>query len=165
MSSMQGLSMIDYIKSRKGELLVPLVMFGYATYYYLEVRALSGARTNLLLIGPVYWIMVLALVCFFVASYFKHMRLRQFKEKRSSELKISDQKVTGAFLGLTCAYVFSIEWLGFVFVSWLYMFFLLLVFSVRKKSILFFLPISVALFIYLTFDVWLGITLPRGWFL
>jgi len=157
--------MIDYIRSRKGEFLVPLIMFGYATYYYLEVRALPGARTNLLLIGPVYWIMVLALVGFFISSYIKHVRIRQFKKTSSSELKVSDKKVTGAFLGLTCAYVFSIEWLGFVFVSWLYMLLLLIVFSVRKKSILFFLPLSVALFIYLTFDVWLGITLPKGLFL
>lgn len=157
--------MIDYLKYRKGELLVPLVMFGYATYYYIEVRSLPKSKTNLLLIGPIYWMMAIAVVSYFIVSYVKYVRANKPQKQEKSELEVTDKKATVAFLGLTCAYVFSLGWLGFVFSSWLYMLLLLIAFSVTRKAVLLFLPLLTALFIYVTFDVWLGIPLPKGWLL
>lgn len=157
--------MIDYLKYRKGELLVPLVMFGYATYYYIEVRGLSKPETNLLLIGPIYWMMAIAVVSYFIASYIKYTRANKPHSQEKSDSEVTDKKGTVAFLGLTCAYVFSIAWLGFVFSSWLYMLLLLVAFSVKSKAVLLSLPLLTALFIYGTFDVWLGIPLPKGWLL
>lgn len=157
--------MIGYLKHRKGELLVPLLMFGYATYYYLEVRSLPRPETNLLLIGPIYWMMAVAVASYFIASYIKYSRSNKSQVEEKTTRKLTDIKATLAFLVLTCAYVFSIEWLGFVFSSWLYMVLLLIAFSVTKKLILLLLPLLTALFIYGTFDLWLSIPLPKGWFL
>lgn len=157
--------MIGYLKHRKGELLVPLLMFGYATYYYLEVRSLPRPETNLLLIGPIYWMMAVAVASYFIASFIKYTRSDKTHIEEKTTRKLADIKATLAFLGLTCAYVFSIEWLGFVFSSWLYMVLLLIAFSVTKKLILLLLPLLTALFIYGTFDLWLSIPLPKGWFL
>lgn len=157
--------MIGYLKHRKGELLVPLLMFGYATYYYLEVRSLPRPETNLLLIGPIYWMVAVAVASYFIASYIKYSRSNKSQVEEKTTRKLTDIKATLAFLGLTCAYVFSIEWLGFVFSSWLYMVLLLIAFSVTKKLILLLLPLLTALFIYGTFDLWLSIPLPKGWFL
>ena len=157
--------MIGYLKYRKGELLVPLLMFGYATYYYLEVRSLPRPETNLLLIGPIYWMMAVAVASYFIASYIKYSRSDKIQTEEKTTRKLTDIRATLAFLGLTCAYVFSIEWLGFVFSSWLYMVLLLIAFSVTKKSILLLLPLLTALFIYGTFDLWLSIPLPKGWLL
>lgn len=160
-----GAFMIDYLKYRKGELLVPLVMFGYATYYYIEVRGLPKPETNLLLIGPIYWMMAIAVISYFIVSYLKFARANKPQKQEKSDLEVTDRKATVAFLGLTCAYVFCIAWMGFVFSSWLYMLLLLVAFSVTRKTVLLFLPLLTALFIYATFDLWLGIPLPKGWLL
>lgn len=159
--------MFEYFKHRKGELLVPLLMFGYATYYYIEVKSLSRSDINLLLIGPVYWVMALAVVSYFVTSIIKFSLSRvSHQEKETMEgdgRKVTDKKATVLFLLLSCAYVFVIEWLGFVASSWLYMLLLLLAFSVKNKLVLLLLPLTTAGFIYLTFVLWLSIPLPSGW--
>ncbi|MCE8002187.1 tripartite tricarboxylate transporter TctB family protein [Billgrantia ethanolica] len=147
-----------------GEFAVPSIMLAYATYYYLEVSSLPRREINLLLIQPVYFVMLVAFVIL-VSAYIYGLLVGRGAFASGSDAadrKITNKISTLSFAVLTVAYVFGIEWLGFVISSWLYMALLLMLFSVKSWLIIVIFPAGTALFIYLTFDMWLSIPLPKG---
>ncbi|AMD01570.1 tripartite tricarboxylate transporter TctB family protein [Halomonas chromatireducens] len=147
-----------------GEFIVPSIMLAYATYYYLEVSALPRREVNLLLIQPVYFVILAAFLVLVAAYVCRSLagKNSQASNGEASERKITNKAATLSFAVLTVAYVYGIEWLGFVASSWLYMTLLLMVFSVKSWLIVAVFPAGTALFIYLTFDMWLSIPLPKG---
>lgn len=147
-----------------GEFIVPSIMLAYATYYYLEVSALPRREVNLLLIQPIYFVMLVAFFVLVAAYVCKSLAGKdsQVSNGEASERKINNKAATLSFAVLTLAYVYGIEWLGFVVSSWLYMTLLLMIFSVKSWLIVAAFPVGTALFIYLTFDIWLSIPLPKG---
>ena len=147
-----------------GELIVPSIMLAYATYYYLEVSALPRREVNLLLIQPVYFVILAAFLVLVAAYVCRSLAGKngQATNGEASERKITNKVATLSFAVLTVAYVYGLGWLGFVVSSWLYMTLLLMFFSVKSWLIIVAFPAGTALFIYLTFDMWLSIPLPKG---
>ncbi|MCE9663672.1 tripartite tricarboxylate transporter TctB family protein [Halomonas sp. M5N1S17] len=147
-----------------GEFIVPSIMLAYATYYYLEVSALPRREVNLLMIQPIYFVILVAFFVLVAAYVCKSLAGKDSHDSNgeASERKITNKAATLSFAVLTVAYVYGIEWLGFVVSSWLYMTLLLMLFSVKSWLIVAAFPVGTALFIYLTFDMWLSIPLPKG---
>ncbi len=147
-----------------GELIVPSIMLAYATYYYLEVSALPRREVNLLLIQPVYFVILAAFLVLVAAYVCRSLAGKngQATNGEASERKITNKVATLSFAVLTVAYVYGLGWLGFVVSSWLYMTLLLMFFSVKSWLIIVAFPAGTALFIYLTFDMWLSIHRPKG---
>ncbi|MGY6563415.1 MAG: tripartite tricarboxylate transporter TctB family protein [Halomonadaceae bacterium] len=158
---------MDFLRQlgkKGGEFIVPSIMLAYATYYYMEVSGLPRREVNLLLIQPVYFVIVVAFTIL-VAAYIYSLLIGKPVSASGSEAgerKITNKAATVSFAVLTVAYVFGIEWVGFVISSWLYMALLLILFSVKSWLIIVFFPAGTALFIHLTFDMWLSIPLPKG---
>ncbi|MGP9679313.1 tripartite tricarboxylate transporter TctB family protein [Halomonas sp. AOP27-A1-41] len=155
--------MVSYLKSKKGELLVPLLMLWYATFYFIEARGLPRPSVNLLLVKPVYIILSVSVLLFFVLSFLDFRKSNA--SSSDSEIERHEKKETICFLIFTILYVFGIEWLGFVVATWLYMTILLMVFMKKSWSLVSLMPVLTVAFIYGVFDVWLNIPLPAGWFI
>lgn len=155
------------IGSAKYELLVLLALFSYATYYYLEVSALSGQKTNLLMIGPVYWAL---LVCIVALAVSKIIEAQKTIESQVSEsLNPSTQQTNGrfvrnaiAFSVSTIVYVFLLDRVGFVTTSFLYLSCLTFLLGARSIWLVIVLPASVVGFLYVTMSIFLRFRLPEG---
>lgn len=157
--------MLAYIKNKKGEFLIPLIMFGYSTYYFIGVSKLPRPEVNLLLIKPVYIILVIGSFLFLMFGILRMKTALSKEERFSEEGGGGDRKETFIFLALTVLYVFSIEWSGFVVATWLYMTLLLFMLSVKSWVFLVLLPLVTVAFVYIVFNIWLSIPLPKGWFI
>lgn len=158
----------------KYELVVLLLIFSYATYYYLEVYALSSRTINLLLIGPVY--VILALSTFFlIVSKVRKARSetesavssdpnQQAPEKSGAARADSAVVRDGLVFGIaTILYVLLLDKVGFVVSSFLYVMSLIYFLGSRSFWLTVFLPIVVVGFLYLTMVVLLKFPLPEGW--
>lgn len=158
------MGVLKQLGKKGGDFIVPSIMLAYATYYYLEVNALPKREVNLLLIQPIYFVMLVAFIVLIVTYVCKSLADKHIRRSNSeaSERKINNKAATLSFVVLTVAYVYGIEWLGFVVSSWLYMTLLLIFFSVKIWVVTAAYPAGTALFIYLTFDMWLSIPLPKG---
>jgi len=157
----------------KYELVVLLLIFSYATYYYLEVYALSSRTINLLLIGPVY--VALALSTFFLIV----LKVRKARSETEGAVssdpsqqapeesgKMGDSAVVrdGLVFGIaTILYVLLLDKVGFVVSSFLYVMSLIYFLGNRSFWLTIFLPAVVVGFLYLTMVVLLKFPLPEGW--
>jgi len=145
------------------ELVVPFLLLGYATHYYLEVRALPRPETNLLLIEPVYLVLLACCVLFAV------LRIRQaFHPQTTEKAEPSpDGERLGAwksiaFLVMTLAYVLLMPLVGFVTTSIVYIVSLAMVLGVRSPVVLAATPGLVIGLLYVGMEWWLNLPLPAG---
>lgn len=146
-----------------GELLVPALLLGYATSYYLEVRALPRPETNLLLIEPVYIILLVCCLLFAIGRITAACRAEppQALPDETVNGKLDVRKSAG-FVGLTVLYVVLIPMIGFVVMTLLYIALLSWVLGVRSLVALTVTPVSVVALLYLGMEHWLNLPLPKG---
>lgn len=150
-------------RSLAGELLVPALLLGYATHYYLEVRALPRPETNLLLIEPVYFIL-LTCCLLFGASRLRVMFIAARRESRETTPRGErlDLIKSAAFVGMTLGYAVIMPIMGFVVTTLLYIVLLSLALGVRSLRTLAVTPPVVVGLLYLGMERWLNLPLPEG---
>jgi hypothetical protein len=165
------MSWIKVLNSVKYELLVLLLIFSYATYYYLEVHALPSRTINLLLIGPVYYVLAVStvlMVFFRVRDAIREQRGGRKTERVNDG--VADDETSGkpmwisglAFAGCTFAYVLLLDTIGFVVSSFLYLCVLIFLLGTRSILLTLVLPALVVSFLYLAMTVFLKFPLPQG---
>ena len=143
---------IDYI--------VPLLLLGYAILYYFQVYSLPNPEINLLLIRPVFYMLVVATVIYILLQIFGESN--QKNEEDSAQTEPIKWNRTIAFSILTVAYVFILDYVGFVILTLVYMVALMLVLGVRTYKSLVLVPLVLTTLIYLVCEVWLNVRLPQG---
>ena len=151
-----------------GEIIVPLLLLGYATSYFLEVRALPRPEINLLLIQPIYYILIASVLLFIgqvilreVRAGILDMRHRPTREPGTTGGRI-EPKRSVAFAVTTVSYVFLIEPVGMVTMSAIYLFVLSWLLGVRSWLLLTLVPAGVVTGLYLVMERWLNLALPTG---
>lgn len=146
-----------------GELIVPVLFVGYATHYYLSVAALPRPETNLLLIGPVYWVLVACSLVFIAGRLRAVLRETAAPHAQSSqELPRLDLRKSAAFVILTGLCIWAIPVIGFVVTTLTYTFLLLLALGVRSWLVLIFVPaVQIGVF-WVGMEYYLNLRLPTG---
>lgn len=166
------MSLSAAFKHVKHELVVLLLIFGYATHYYLEVSALPDRTLNLLLIGPVYTGLVVAILLLVL------LKLREAKREARDigspeALQQDGAEPTGqtnsfatrsgiVFAVSTIAYVLLFDKIGFVVSSYLYVMVLVYLLGNRSFRLTVLLPAIVVGSLYFA-TVALNLPVPTGW--
>lgn len=153
----------------KYDILVLLAMLGYATYYYNDVRTLSGKAINMLLVEPVYWIL---LVCALALIFNKVREARtqldsdceQQEAEAPTKTNVSDGFYRRAiWFGVTTfLYVVGLDLLGFVSSSLLYLACLTYLLGARSVWLCIIMPALVVGFLYVSMVVFLQFSMPQG---
>lgn len=160
---MTGDRLMARLRALAGELLVPALLLGYATDYYMEVRALPRPETNLLLIEPVYFILLACFVLF--AAGRVRAALGSDSQSTSDEYPEAGRLFSWkslAFVVMTVVYVVLMPILGFVVTTILYIALLSLVLGVRSLAALSVTPLIIVVMLYLGMEWWLRLPLPKG---
>ena len=146
-----------------GELIVPALLLSYATQFYISVARLPRPETNLLLIGPVYWL--LALCCMVYVG----LRLRDVlkSQKTGAAAQVEprmriDLPRSLAFIILTGACIWAIPVIGFVTATLAYTFLLLLALGVRSLPLLVLTPSLLVGLLWVGMEHYLNLRLPTG---
>lgn len=166
----------------KSELVVPILIVGYSTFYYLEVHALPSRQTNLLLIGPVYFLILLSAVMYVFFQLRAAIReLRDPKRTLKAETPPAVQKMPDPFGGddaesanllngkflifsvSTVVYVLLFSILGFATSSFLYLAVLMYLLGMRSLKVVFWVPFAVVATLYVSMVVLMRFPLPAGW--
>lgn len=160
----------------KGELVVPLLIVSYATYYYLEVAALSGKQVNLLLVGPVYYLILLSAVLYVfltVRNAYRTLASQGTRSTRTSEHRNATEPdapdetiLNGKFIVFaisTLVYVLLFEPLGFVTSSFLYLAILMYLLGMKSMRVVLLVPALVVAVLYVSMVILMRFPLPSGW--
>lgn len=145
-----------------GEMIVPAVLLAYATQYYVSVARLPRPETNLLLIGPVYWLLLAAAVVF-VALRARDILRRG--ETSGAERQPLDWFKSVAFVVLTGLCIWAIPVFGFVVTTLAYTLLMLLALGVRSPAVLVLTPAILIGVLWLGMEYYLNLRLPTGMFL
>ena len=145
-----------------GEMVVPAVLLAYATHYYVGVARLPRPETNLLLIGPVYWMLLAAAVAFVA---FRARDILRRGEAASGERQPIDWFKSTAFVVLTGLCIWAIPVLGFVVTTLAYTLLLLLALGVRSVPVLVLTPVLLVGVLWVGMEYYLNLRLPTGLFL
>jgi Ca2+/Na+ antiporter len=148
--------MILQIAQRIG---IPFALLVMAALYFLEVR--EGKVQDLMLIRPVFYMMVV-LFCINAATDLRDI-LRSRQEQEAADEKEKDSlKTILAFAGLAILLVAAMPFAGFLIASAVFICLVLLLFKVESKTVLFTMPVCVALALYALFEFVFGVELPAG---
>lgn len=150
-----------------GEMIVPVLLCAYGTNYYVSVTRLPQPETNLLLVGPVYWIMI------FCSVIFAGIKLRDTLRQAAGQAPEDDSLDSGdgdkmqvgkavSFIVLTVGYVVLVPMVGFASMSVAYVFLMLLALGVRAWSALVFIPIVFAGSLWAAMELFLNLRMPVG---
>lgn len=146
-----------------GELIVPALLLGYATQFYISVARLPRPETNLLLIGPVYWLLLLCCVIFGALRLVEVLRGRRSEASSEEEPpQPIDLPKSLAFIVLTATYIWAIPVIGFVTSTITYTFLLLLVLGVRSVPLLVLTPTILVGLLWFGMEHYLNLRLPTG---
>ena len=152
-------------------LMAPSLIFLFVLIYYFEVRDLS--ESNLLLIKPIFWIMVVLfpVVVLMEIKKWKNTAIEQADEPEGEtdfdenyELKSKVTPKLLIYMASIALYLFLLPYLGFILVSFLFLPSLMYALGTKNIKLLVLIPIIVIAVVYLLFDTWLGIPLPKGFF-
>ncbi|MGM8215047.1 tripartite tricarboxylate transporter TctB family protein [Bacillaceae bacterium W0354] len=154
-------------------LIAPSTIFLFVLIYYFEVSDLSDG--NLLLIRPIFWVMVVLYpaVLLIEIKKWKNTDFSQLEKTSDDDETEFDEnyeinsKVTPKlliYITSIALYLILLPYLGFILVSLIFLPSLLFVFGTKDIKLLIAIPVIVTLVIYLLFDTWLGIPLPKGFF-
>lgn len=149
-----------------GDMVVPMLLCAYATYYYLDVAQLPNPETNLLLIEPVYWILI---VCSLLHGGFRlreTLRASSAGKPEPDEAQIVETiRIDGraiAFIVLTMGCVWLIPILGFATTIAAYTALMLLALGVRTISALVLIPTLLAGSLWAGMELFLNLRVPTG---
>jgi len=157
------------------DLLVPIILCGYASFYYFSVAKLPRPEVNLILIQPVYWILLIASLFFCVLRVASTYRSIHSEVTDAFVGQAIDNDISGdknkfyqkafrslSFISLTIICVVLIPKLGFVSTIYLYVFLLLMVLGVREIKVLLFTPTILCVFLWVCLEKFLNLRLPDG---
>lgn len=160
----------------KSELVVPFLIVSYATYYYLEVAALSGGQVNLLLVGPVYYLIILSAVLYVfvtVRNSYRTLRAQSTSPapihddaNATGQLAQQETLLNGKFIIFaisTLAYVLLFDRLGFVTSSFLYLAILMYLLGMKSMRVVVLVPAMVVAVLYVSMVILMRFPLPSGW--
>lgn len=153
-----------------GEMIVPVLLCGYATYYYLSVAQLPRPQTNLLLIGPVYWILIISSVLFMLLKLREavHTKPDDATQHEASNPNEDDGAShafkSAAFIVLTVACVWLIPILGFAATITGYTLAILLALGARSLVTLLVTPVLLSGLLWAGMELFLNLRLPKGIF-
>lgn len=161
-------------KKNQFEWIVPLFILISGTLYYLQVSSLSKPEVNLILIEPIFFLLVAFILFYFVREIYKARtnRKKAIKENHAVQTDEAEnepdennniKKIIVFFL-LTTLFVFTMEYIGFVISSFIYMISLMLYLKVKSYKQIIMIPIFTILLLYFSFELWLNIRLPQGFF-
>lgn len=150
-----------------GEMIVPVLLCAYGTNYYISVTRLPQPDTNLLLVGPVYWVMILCSVIFAGIKLRETLRQTtgQTLEDDSLDSSDGDKMQVGkavSFIVLTIAYAVLLPIVGFASTSLVYVFLMLLALGVRSLPALVLIPIVFAGSLWAAMELFLNLRMPVG---
>lgn len=141
---------------------MPALLLGYATQYYVSVTRLPRPETNLLLIGPVYWLLVLSCAFLIILRLVDLMRKPSAETGAKVQTPSLDIWKSVAFVVLTAACIWAIPVLGFVITTLTYTFLLLLALQVRSMPVLLLTPPLLIGLIWVGMEYYLNLRLPTG---
>ncbi|UOD49987.1 tripartite tricarboxylate transporter TctB family protein [Orrella daihaiensis] len=161
MTWVQALNKVKY------ELLMLLVLVGYATQYYLEIYSISSKRINLLLVEPVYWALMLCAVALITqkvraAKSSEQIGLSNQEAGQPNSARRQFYRDAFVFSVLTLIYALALDRIGFVVSSFLYLALLTYSLGARKIWLTIALPAAVVGFIYVSMSIFLRFSLPEG---
>ena len=139
---------------------VPFVLLILAALYFLEVK--GGKAQDLMLIKPVFYLAAV-LFCINAATDLRDI-LRSAKEPAAAGTEKKSLQRTFSFAGLAVLLVAALPYAGFLIASALFIFLVLLLFKVENKTVLYLMPVCVALVLYTLFAFGFGVELPAGFF-
>jgi hypothetical protein len=143
-----------------GELIIPLMAFLFALYYWVTIWDLTWeAQINGLLIGGV---LIALTTIFFIRTLF---RFREGEVTLGLGSLLYPLRLQGVRLGLvllSSMYIFAIPWLGFTLTTFFFSFGSLYLLGVRSWSQLLGLPLVLAASGYGLFIVVLNARFPLG---
>lgn len=144
-------------------MIVPVLLLSYATHFYVSVARLPRPETNLLLIAPVYWILLICCVIFAAFRFRDALRANRLDEPavRGGGQKIDLWK-SGAFLVLTGLCIWAIPTFGFISATLAYSSLLLLALGVRSISVLLITPVALVGVLWVGMEYYLNLRLPAG---
>ena len=150
-----------------GEMVVPALLLGYATHYYLHVARLPRPETNLLLIEPAYWLLLAC--CGLFAMFRLHATIAAVRRGGAQRGPIQrggqiDPIRAAAFVVLTGLYIWFIPVSGFVTATLGYAILMLLALGVRSWLVLVLTPTLLAGALWVGMDRLLNLRLPQGLF-
>lgn len=157
------------LKNFNGEWVVSLMLLGFATFYYFEVRSLPNPEINMLLIKPIYFILLVSVILFLSIQVYgslkKNRSSHESANEQSNPFEKLDLRKSFSFAITTILYIFLIEHIGFVVMTVLYMIILGLLIGIRSKLTLILVPTILVITIYIVFEFWLKLPLPKGVFI
>ena len=139
---------------------IPFVLLCLATLYFLEVR--GGKAQDMMLIGPVYYLMVVLFVIN-AATDLRDILRERGKEAAANKEEDSLKRIL-SFGGLAILLVIILPWAGFLVSATLFVFATLMLFEVENKTLLYVMPIVVTLTLYALFEYAFGVELPTSVF-
>jgi hypothetical protein len=137
---------------------IPFALLVMAALYFLEVRA--GKTQDLMLIRPVFYLMVV-LFCINAATDLRDI-MRNRQAQATADKEKESLKAILAFAGLAILLVAALPYAGFLIAAAVFICLVLLLFKVENKTVLFMMPVCVALALYALFEFVFGVELPAG---
>jgi len=110
-------------------------------------------------IRPVFYLLAVLFIVNGVNDFRSFSKSSQVAAKSKDD---GDTKKVIGFILLVLVYLLLVTYVGFIITSVVFLFSCLLLFEVKSKVILIFMPLGVSLFLYLLFAVWFGVPLPEG---
>ena len=137
---------------------IPFILLLLGTAYFLE--GMAGKPKDMMLIKPVFCLMVV-LFCINAATDLRSILRNKNKDRAMDEENDSLKKIM-PFAGMAILLVASLPFLGFLLSSLVFLFFVLLIFKVDNKAVLFVMPPVVSVSLYILFSSAFGVDLPVG---
>jgi hypothetical protein len=138
-------------------MIIPLGILVWACTYFNEIR--SQSLQDQMFIRPVFYLLAVLFIVNGVNDFRSFSKGSQVAAKSKDD---GDTKKVIGFILLVLVYLLLVTYVGFIITSVVFLFSCLLLFEVKSKVILIFMPLGVSLFLYLLFAVWFGVPLPEG---
>lgn len=162
---------MNLLKIFNGEWIVPLILLGFATFYYFEVRSLPNPEINMLLIKPVYLILLISVILYYLIKVYGILKNSNKGAHQENDNELSDSfekldvKKSLSFAITTILYIFLIEYIGFVVMTMLYMIILGYLIGIKSKLTLILVPTILVITLYIALEILLNLPLPKGIFI
>ena len=143
-----------------GELIIPLMAFFFAIYYWVTIWDLTWeAQVNGLVIGAILFALT---AIFFIRSFLRLRRGEVTLGLGSLLYPLRLQAVRLGLVALSSLYIFAIQWLGFTLTTFLFSLGSLYLLGVRSRSELLGIPFLLAVSGYGLFILALNARFPWG---
>ncbi|RLA88319.1 MAG: hypothetical protein DRG20_06295 [Deltaproteobacteria bacterium] len=141
---------MDYLRI----LLVPIIVGAFTTTYYIKNRGLPSE--DLLLVNP----LIYSIAIILVIVIFNELKVKKNELQKKGVL--AKRNVTYIFILIIILYLISMNFIGYLISTILFLVIGLYILGVRKKRDLILLPLSVAFFFFFLFSFLLHVPLPLG---